>query len=191
MAQIGVRALACEEFSLAARQFPYIALGSRMLSIELAAVKGGISCSIARQRLVLGGVITRRGFLPLLVPGSDGTPPQQQGTGLEYVLLGQFELGGKVGHGHATVTIDCRKHAIGTRDVRGIHAADGSIAAQQQRRHAKLGSDATRRVMDVKTARQAQIELGHTDAAGTRRQKVAALVQKHEDGKHQKAPKDR
>ena len=45
--------------------------------------------------------------------------------------------------------------------------------------------------MDVKAARQAQKELGHTDTADTRRQKVAALVQKHEDGKHQQAPKDR
>ena len=100
-------------------------------------------------------------------------------------------LGGKVGHGHATMTIDSREHAIGARDVGRIHTADGSVATQQQRGHAKLGSNATRRVMDVKTARQAQKELGHTDAAGTRRQKVAALVQKHEDGKHQQAPKDR
>ena len=83
------------------------------------------------------------------------------------------------------VTIDSREHAISARDVGRIHTADGSVATQQQRGHAKLGSNATRRVMDVKAARQAQKELGHTDAAGTRRQKVAARVQKHEDGKHQ------
>ena len=100
-------------------------------------------------------------------------------------------LGGKVGHGHATMTIDSREHAIGARDIGRIHTADGSVATQQQRGHAKLGSNATRRVMDVKAARQAQKELGHTDAAGTRRQKVATLVQKHENGKHQQAPKDR
>ena len=48
-----------------------------------------------------------------------------------------------------------------------------------------------RRVVDIKATRQAQKELSHADTAGTRRQKVAALVQKHEDGKHQQAPKDR
>ena len=126
-----MRALLRKELGLIARQLPYVALSGRMLAIKPTPVKGGVARLIARQRLVLGGVIARRGLLPLLVPRSDGTPPQQQGTGLEHVLLGQFELGGKVGHGHATVTIDSRKHAIGTRDVRGIHAADGSIAAQQ------------------------------------------------------------
>ena len=186
-----MRALLRKELGLIARQLPYVALRGRMLAIKPTPVKGGVARLIARQRLILGGVIARRGFLPLLVPGSDGTPAQKQDASLEHILLGQFQLGGKVGHGHATVTIDGREHAIGTRDVSGIHAADGSIAAQKQRRHAKLCSDATRRVMDVKTARQAQKELGHTDTAGTRGQKVAALVQKHEDGKHQKAPKDR
>lgn len=89
------------------------------------------------------------------------------------------------------MTIDSREHAVGARNIGRIHTADGSVATQQQRGHAKLGSNATRSVMDVKAARQTQKELGHTDAAGTRRQKVAALVQKHEDGKHQQAPKDR
>ena len=52
-------------------------------------------------------------------------------------------LGGKVGHGHATMTKDSREHAIGARDVGRIHTADGSVATQQQRGHAKLGSNAT------------------------------------------------
>ena len=89
------------------------------------------------------------------------------------------------------MTINRRKHAVGARDIGRVHTADSGITTQQQRRHAKLSTDATRRMMDVKAARQAQKELGHTDAAGTRGQKVAALVQKHEDGKHQKAPEDR
>ena len=89
------------------------------------------------------------------------------------------------------MAIDGRQNAIGTRDVGRIHPADGSVATQQQRGHAELGADATRRMVDVKAARQTQKELGHADTAGTRRQKVAALMQKHEDGKHQKAPKDR
>ena len=181
----------CKELGLAARQLPHIALGSRMLSIETAAVKGGVTRRISWQRLILGGIVARRGLLPFLIPGCDGAPAQQQGTSLEHILLGKLELDSKVGHGHATMTIDSREHAIGARDVGRIHTADGSVATQQQRGHAKLGSNATRRVMDVKAARQTQKELGHTDAAGTRRQKVAALVQKHEDGKHQQAPKDR
>ena len=191
MAKIGVRALLRKELGLAARQLPHIALGSRMFAIETATIKGGIACRVSRQRLIFGGIVARRGLLPFLIPGRDGAPTQEQGTYLEHILLGQFELGGKVGHGHATMTIDSREHAIGAGDIGRIHTADGSVATQQQRGHAKLGSNATRRVMDVKAARQAQKELGHTDAAGTRRQKVAALVQKHEDGKHQQAPKDR
>ena len=83
------------------------------------------------------------------------------------------------------MAIDGREHAIGARHVGRIHATDGSITTQQQRGHAKLGADTTRRVVDIKATRQAQKELGHADTAGTPRQKVAALVQKHEDGKHQ------
>ena len=191
LAQIGMRTLLRKELGFAARQLPHIALGSRMLSIETAAVKGGVTRRVSRQRLILGGIVARQGFLPFLIPGSDGAPAQQQSTSLEHILLGKLELDSKVGHGHATMTVDSREHAIGAGDIGRIHTADGSVATQQQRGHAKLGSNATRRVMDVKAARQAQKELGHTDAAGTRRQKVAALVQKHEDGKHQQAPKDR
>ena len=191
LAQIGVRALACKEFGLAARQLPYIALGSRMLAIEPTAVKGGIPRRVTRQGLVLGGIVTGRWLFPFFIPGSDGAPAQQQSTGLEHILLGKLELDGKIGHRHPTVVINGSEHAIGTRDIGRIHAADGGIATQQQRRHAKLSADATRRVMDIKAARQAQKELSHADTAGTRRQKVAALVQKHEDGKHQQAPKDR
>ena len=191
LAQIGVRALACKEFGLAARQFPYIALGSRMLAIEPTAVKGGITRRVTWQGLILGGIVTGRRLFPFFIPGSDGAPAQQQSTGLEHILLGKLELDGKIGHRHTAVAIDGRKHAVGARNVGRIHAANGSIATQQQRRHAKLGSNATRCVMDIKAARQAQEELSNADAAGTRRQKVAALVQKHEDGKHQQAPKDR
>ena len=191
LAKIGVRTLLCKELGLAARQLPHIALGSRMLSIETAAVKGGVTRRISWQRLILGGIVARRGLLPFLIPRRDRAPTQEQGACLEHILLGKLELDSKVGHGHATMTVDSREHAIGARDIGRIHTADGSVATQQQRGHAKLGSNATRRVMDVKAARQAQKELGHTDAAGTRRQKVAALVQKHEDGKHQQAPKDR
>ena len=191
MAKIGVRALLRKELGLAARQLPHIALGSRMFAIETATIKGGIACRVSRQRLIFGGIVARRGLLPFLIPGCDGAPAQQKGACLEHILLGKLELDSKVGHGHATMTIDSREHAIGARDIGRIHTADGSVATQQQRGHAKLGSNATRRVMDVKAARQTQKELGHTDAAGTRRQKVAALVQKHEDGKHQQAPKDR
>ena len=103
----------------------------------------------------------------------------------------QPALDGKIGHRHPAVAIDGSKHAVGTRDVGRIHATNGRITTQQQRRHAKLGADTTRRVVDIKATRQAQKELSHADTAGTRRQKVAALVQKHEDGKHQQAPKDR
>ena len=191
LTQIGVRALACKEFGLAARQFPYIALGSRVLTIEPTAVKGGITRRITRQGLVLGGIVTGRRLFPFFIPGSDGAPAQQQSTGLEDILLGQPELDGKIGHRHPAVAIDGSKHAVGTRDVGRIHATNGRITTQQQRRHAKLGADTTRRVVDIKTTRQAQKELSHADTAGTRRQKVAALVQKHEDGKHQQAPKDR
>ena len=162
-----------------------------MFAIEPAAVKGGVARRVSRQRLILGGIVARRGLLPFLIPRRDRAPTQEQGACLEHILLGKLKLDSKVGHGHATMTIDSREHAVGTRDVGRIHTANGSVATQQQRGHAKLGSNATRRVMDVKAARQAQKELGHTDAAGTRRQKVAALVQKHEDGKHQQAPKDR
>ena len=191
LAQIGVRALACKEFRLGARQLPYIALGSRVLTIEPTAVKGGITRRVTRQGLVLGGIVIGRRLFPFFIPGSDGAPAQQQSTGLEHILLGQLELDGKIGHRHPAVTIDGSKHAVGTRDVGRIHATNGCIATQQQRRHAKLGADTTRRVVDIKATRQAQKELSHADTAGTRRQKVAALVQKYEDGKHQQAPKDR
>ena len=186
-----MRALACKEFGLAARQFPYIALGSRVLAIEPTAVKGGITRRITRQGLVLGGIVTRRRLFPFFIPRSYGAPTQQQSTGLEHILLGQLKLDGKIGHRHTAVAIDGGKHAIGIRDIGRIHATDGSIPTQQQRGHAKLGADPTRRMVNIKATRQAQKELSHPDAAGTRRQKVAALVQKHEDGKHQQAPKDR
>ena len=186
-----MRTLLRKELGFAARQLPCIALGSRTLSIKTAAVKGGVARRVSRQRLILGGIVARRGLLPFLIPGRDGAPTQEQGTSLEHILLGKLELDSKVGHGHATMTVDSREHTIGARDVGRIHTTDGSVATQQQRGHTKLGSNATRRVMDVKATRQTQKELGHTNAAGTRRQKVAALVQKHEDGKHQQAPKDR
>ena len=143
LAKIGVRTFLRKELGLAARQLPHIALGSRMLSIEPAAVKGGVTRRVSRQRLILGGIVARRGFLPFLIPGSDGAPAQQQSTSLEHILLGKLELDSKVGHGHATMTIDSREHAIGAGDVGRIHTADGSVATQQQRGHAKLGSNAT------------------------------------------------
>ena len=186
-----MRALACKEFGLAARQFPYIALCSRMLAIEPTAVKGGITRRVTRQGLILGGIVTGRRLFPFFIPGSDGAPAQQQSTGLEHILLGQLELDGKIGHRHPAVAIDGREHAAGTRNIGRVHAANGSIPTQQQRGHTKLGADTARRVVDIKATRQAQKELSHPDATGTRRQKVAALVQKHEDGKHQQAPKDR
>ena len=186
-----MRALARKEFSLATRQFPRIALGSRVFAIEPTAVKGGIASRVTRQGLVLGGIVTGRRLLPFFVPGSDRAPTQQQGAGLEDILLRQLELDSKVGNRNTTMAIDGCKHAVGTRDVSRIHATDGSITTQQQRGHAKLGADTTGRVVDIKATRQTQKELGHADSASTRSQKVAALVQKHEDGKHQKAPKDR
>ena len=80
------------------------------------------------------------------------------------------------------MTIDRRKHTVGTRDIGRIHTANSGITTQQKRRHAKLGADATRRMMNVKAARHAQEKLGDAHAARTGRQKVAALMQKHKDG---------
>ena len=57
LAQIGMRTLLLKKLRSSDRQLPHIALGSSMLSIELASVKGGISCSIARQRLVPNRII--------------------------------------------------------------------------------------------------------------------------------------
>ena len=57
LAQIGMRTLLLKKLGSGDRQLPHIALGCRMLSIELAAVKGGISCSIARQRLVPNRIV--------------------------------------------------------------------------------------------------------------------------------------
>lgn len=42
--------------------------------------------------------------------------------------------------------------------------------------------------MDVPTKRQAEEELGHTYAHGTRGEKVPALVNEHEHGEHEQAP---
>ena len=78
--------------------------------------------------------------------------------------------------------IDRRKHTVGARDIGRVHTADSGITTQQQRRHAKLGTDATRRMVNVEATRQAQEKLGDAHAARTGRQKVAALMQKHEDG---------
>ena len=186
-----MRALTREELSLAAWQFPHISLSSRMSAVEPTAVKGGIARRVTRQSLVLGWIVTGRRLLPFFVPGRNGAPAQQQRASLENFLLGQLELDSKVGHRHATMAINGRQNAIGTRDVGRVHTADGGIPTKQQRGHTELGADTMRSVMDVKAARQTQKELGHANATGTRRQKVAALMQKHKDGKHQKAPKDR
>ena len=88
LAKISVRALLRQEISLAARQLPHIALGSRMLSIEPAAVKGGVTRRVSRQRLILGGIVARRGLLPFLIPRRDRAPTQEQGACLEHNLLG-------------------------------------------------------------------------------------------------------
>ena len=92
---------------------------------------------------------TGRRLFPFFIPRRDGAPAQQQSTGLEHILLGQLELDGKISHRHTAVAIDGSKHAIGTRDIGRIHATDGSIPTQQQRGHAKLGADATRRVVGL------------------------------------------
>ena len=114
LAQIGMRALTRKEFGLAAGRFPRIALGSRMFAIETTAVKGGMTGRVTRQGLVLGGIVTVRRLLPFFVPGSDGAPTQQQGTGLEHNFLGQLELDGKIGDRHTTVAIDGSEYAVGT-----------------------------------------------------------------------------
>ena len=88
LAQIGMRTLLRKELGFAARQLPHIALGSRMLSIEPAAVKGGVTRRVSRQRLILGGIVARRGLLPFLIPRRDRAPTQEQGACLEHNLLG-------------------------------------------------------------------------------------------------------
>ena len=88
LAQIGMRTLLRKELGFAARQLPHIALGSRMLSIETAAVKGGVTRRISWQRLILGGIVARRGLLPFLIPRRDRAPTQEQGACLEHNLLG-------------------------------------------------------------------------------------------------------
>ena len=186
-----MRALLREELGLADRQLPHVALGSRMFTIEPTSIKGRVARRIARQRLILGGIVAGRRLLPLFIPGSNGAPAQEQGAGLQNFLLGQVKLGRKVCNRNATMAIDRRKNAVGTRDISRVHAADGRITTQQQRGHAKLGADASRCAMNVKTARKAQEKLRHAYAACARCQKVTALVQEHEDRKHQKAPKDR
>ena len=76
------------------------------------------------------------------------------------------------------------------RDVR-IHAGDSGVTAKKKGRYSEYGTAASRLPLEAKSAGKAEEKLGDADAAGTRGEKMSALMDKDEHGKGDQAPEYR